>query len=99
MKLKNPPKPRYKTTICRENLMRCIFRFTKEFGCFSAYLRGMNKKMTKADKSLCSIYYNSVFALSRISFPDGGGYWDMIHALWVEWAKSEDNIGEHTLVI
>ena len=79
--------------------MRCIFRFTKEFGCFSAYLRGMNKIMTKADMPLCGIYYNNIYALSRALFPKDSSYWDMIYALWVEWAKSEDNIGERTFVL
>ena len=99
MKLKNPPKKTHKITICRDNLMRCIFRFTKEFGYFSAYLRGMNKVITKLDRPLCDIYYYHVYALSRSSFPNDEPYWDEIYWLWVDWARHEDDIGEQTLVI
>lgn len=98
----------YKESIGYEQLRRCIFRFLKEFGYYSAYVRDIKPhlKIYDLDYSFAvekKISYKdfvrrSFMALSRNIFPQGE-LWDDIYPLWVEWAFEEDKIYSRTRLL
>jgi hypothetical protein len=101
-----------KETINRDQLKRCLFRFLKEFGYYSAYLREIKphcKEFVSWDsvtgQSICKdISYERFLrkfhsAIYRSMFPTNETYWDTLFYLWQQWAREEDSIDSSTVIV
>ena len=103
-----------KTTINRDNLRKCLFRFLKEFRYFHSYIREIKNILFIAaciyNEELGHYVYHHeriTYAqflkqfrtpINRGMFPNAPK-WDDIYKMWVYWAKEEDEINEKTQII
>jgi len=103
----------YLESIGWQQLKNCIFRFLKEFGIYSTYIKGIKPFMKESITTYDEYYkYRQImfiptsykefvrreyYAVSRRLFPPGN-YWDEIYELWVEWSFEEDKISSKTYI-
>jgi hypothetical protein len=101
-----------KETINRDQFKKCLFRFLKEFGYYSAYLREIKpycKEFVSWDsvtgQSICKDISFERFlrrfrsAIYRSMFPTNDTYWDTVFYLWQQWAREEDYIDSSTIIV
>ena len=112
MKRKRKIKPKfYKKAISRDQLKRCLFRFLKEFGYYSAYIRDIKpycRDLVGWNSLHEPIFTDITFdrflkrfhhAILRTMFPYNETHWDTLFYLWQQWAREEDSIDSSTVIV